>query len=142
MKNQRKTARVDVLLGFLLAYGMASLVHHVHNAIYLYEYPNLPAWLTPAGVYAAWSGITAAGIIGYVLVRRGYALAGLVLVGVYGALGFGGLAHYRFAFPSQHTFTMNLTIWLEAATGAALLVAVTVLMTVRLRRASTVVRGA
>jgi len=38
-------------------------------------------------------------------------------------LGFGGLTHYGLAPLSEHTATMNATIWLEAATAALLLVA-------------------
>jgi hypothetical protein len=36
-----------VLLACLLAYAAASLFHHLHNAAFLDQYPNLPAWLSP-----------------------------------------------------------------------------------------------
>jgi hypothetical protein len=128
MGNQKHTARVDALLAFLLTYGMASLLHHVHNATFLDEYPNMPAWLTPAGVYAAWFAVTLVGLIGYFLVRRGYRLAGLAALAIYGALGLDGLGHYRLAPLSAHTLTMNLTIWLEGATGVLLAIAAVALM--------------
>jgi hypothetical protein len=35
-----------------LGYALASLAHHVHNAEWLDAYPNLPAGLTRAVVYA------------------------------------------------------------------------------------------
>jgi hypothetical protein len=76
-----------------------------------------------AKVYAAWLGITAIGAVGYLLVRRGYRLGGLCAIAVYAALGFDGLAHYRLAPLSDHTAAMNLTIWLEVATAALLLIA-------------------
>jgi hypothetical protein len=45
------------------------------------------------------------------------------VIAVYALLGFGGLTHYGLAPLSEHTVTMNATIWLEAATAALLLVA-------------------
>jgi len=40
--------RNDALLPALAAYAAASLFHHVHNAEFLDQYPNMPAWLSPA----------------------------------------------------------------------------------------------
>lgn len=133
MKAQGQARRVDGLLILLLAYGSASLFHHVHNAVFVDEYPNLPAWLSSAGVYAAWVGVTLIGVAGYLLLRRGYRLAGLAVVGLYGAFGLDGLAHYSRAPFSAHTLTMNLTIGLEVATAMLLLIAVAGLMIKRLR---------
>jgi hypothetical protein len=108
----------------LLAYAAASLLHHVHNAEFLHEYPSMPAWLTPAGVYAAWLAVSLVGLAGYALFRWKYRLAGLVLLGIYGALGLYGLAHYTVAPLSAHTLTMHLTIGAEAITAAMLMIAV------------------
>jgi len=121
-----------VLLILLLAYGAASLFHHVHNAEFLDEYPNMPAWLSPAGVYAAWLGVTLVGFAGYLLFHRGLRFAGLLAIAVYGTLGLDGLAHYSLAPASAHTFMMNLTIWIEVATAAMLLIAVAGLLVRRL----------
>ena len=87
----------------LLAYAAAGLLYHVHNAGFLSEYPSMRAGLTPARVYAAWLGVTAVGLTGFLLVRRGYQLAGMAAVLVYGALGLLGLAHYSLAPLSAHT---------------------------------------
>jgi hypothetical protein len=121
MESQRKMVHAGLLV-VLLAYCAASLLHYTHNAAFLDEYPNMPAWVSPLAVYAAWLAVTAIGVAGYLLIRSGRWLAGLALVVVYGALGFDGLSHYSLAPFSAHTFTMNLTILLEAA--AALLVIV------------------
>lgn len=113
------------ILGILLlAYAAASLFHYAHNAEFLADYPNMPGWLSRAKIYAAWLGVSAAGAAGYLLLRRGYELSGLSVLGVYAALGFDGFGHYGLAPASAHTAAMNLTIWLEAATAAVLLVAV------------------
>jgi hypothetical protein len=117
----------------VLAYAAASLLHHAHNAAFLGEYPNMPVWLTPVGVYAAWAGITAVGVTGWLLIRRGQVLAGLGALALYGALGLYGLAHYGVAPASAHTAGMNLTIWLEAATGTLVLIGVARLLVRELR---------
>ena len=106
----------------MLAYGAASLLHFAHNAVFIEDYPNLPAWLSSARVWAAWIGVTSVGLVGYVLMRLGYHLAGLATAAIYGALGFDGLAHYGLAPFTAHTWTMNLTIWLEVVTAALVLI--------------------
>ena len=112
------------LLGLLLLYLVASLVHFSHNAEYLADYPNLPPWLTRGGVYLAWMGETSLGILGYVLYRFGWRLAGLALVGVYAAFGLDGLLHYTRAPFDAHTTAMNFTILFEVAVAALLLIRV------------------
>jgi hypothetical protein len=126
VSGKRKTAPDPVLLFLILAYCAASLLHFVHNAVYLHDYPNLPASLSAARIYAAWCGITAVGVVGYWLRRVGYRVAWLVVLAVYAALGFGGLDHYALAPVSAHSLAMNLTIGLEALAAAALLIAVCV----------------
>lgn len=112
------------LLALLLLYGAASLVHFTHNAEFLGDYPNMPAWLSRSGVYGAWIAVTAIGICGYVLWRRGYRILGLCVIAAYAALGFDGLAHYALAPFADHSATMHLTIGLEVAAAASLLAAV------------------
>ena len=131
--SKPQVTRPDGLLILLLVYAAASLLHHAHNAAFLNDYPNMPAWLTPAGVYVAWLAVTVVGIVGYLLFRRGYRLAGLAAIALYGALGLYGLAHYGVAPASAHTATMHLTIWLEAATGALVLIGVAWLIARELR---------
>ena len=108
----------------LIAYAAASLFHHAHNAEFLDQYPNMPAWLSRMWVYAAWLGMTVIGVGGYILLRRGYRLAGAGLMIAYGCYGLDALAHYALAPISAHSAAMNLTIWLEAATELALLAVV------------------
>jgi hypothetical protein len=107
-----------------LAYALASLAHHVHNAEWLDAYPNLPAGLTRAVVYAAWAAVTVVGASGYLLYRGRHVRTGLALLAVYAALGFYGLAHYAVAPVAAHSLAMNLTIGCEVATAALLAVCV------------------
>jgi len=109
--------------GLLLLYLAASLLHFVHNAEYVADYPNLPAWLGRADVYLAWLALAAIGAVGWALYRFGWRLAGLLLIGVYAGFGFAGLLHYTRAPFAAHTPAMNFTIWFEVAAAALLLTA-------------------
>jgi hypothetical protein len=135
MALERAWQKALVIL--LIAYSAASLVHHVHNAEFLTDYPNLPAWLTRTKVYAAWLGEALIGALGYLLLRRGRHLAGLCLTGIYALLGFDGFGHYALAPVGAHTAAMNATIWLEAGTATLLLAAVAVLTRRLVRRRPT-----
>lgn len=112
-----------MILAAVLAVALATLIHHVHNAEFLNEYPNMPAWLSPLAVYAAWTAATVVGISGYFAVRRGYARIGITLLALYACYALDGLGHYALAPLSAHTFAMNATIWIEAIAGGLLLAA-------------------
>ncbi len=107
----------------VVAYAAASLAHFVHNAEFVADYPNLPAWISRGTVYAVWCAITAVGIAGVVLAKRGRGAAGPVTLAIYAALGLAGLDHYVVASPMVHTAAMNGTIIVETITAAALLLA-------------------
>jgi hypothetical protein len=95
----------------VVAYFLASLAHFTHNAEYIAFYPGMPGWLTRETVYLAWLGVTSVGIVAFVLFRFGAHTAAIALLGVYGALGLDGLAHYTLALCSEHTILANVTIW-------------------------------
>jgi hypothetical protein len=120
-------------LALMLIYGAASLIHFTHNAVFLQDYPNLPAWLSAADVYMAWLGVAAVGVAGYILMRLGQPIIGLIVVGVYAVLGLDGLAHYTRAPFAEHTAAMNFTILFEVTTAAILLGAVVTQLIKRLR---------
>ena len=105
----------------LVAYGAASLAHHIHNALYLHAYPNMPPWLTATMVGAVWCAITGVGVLGYWLYRHGSRMLGALTLTVYALLGFVGLDHYVVAPILAHTLAMHLTIASEAITATALL---------------------
>lgn len=121
---------------FLLLYCGASFLHFVHNAEYLADYPNLPAWISRASIYIAWCVIFAMGLTGYLLFRRSHTLLGLILLAIYAGLGLDGLLHYGRAPISAHTFGMNLTIWAEVVAAALALGAVLWIAASRLLRRS------
>ena len=110
------------LLRIMILYAVASLLHFVHNALYIQSYPNMPTWITPFGVYASWCGITATGVLGYWLYQSGSRAAGLLVIALYALLGFGGLDHYAIAPIRAHTAAMNATIFAEVSAASTLLV--------------------
>jgi hypothetical protein len=109
------------VLALVLVHATASLVHFVHNATFLADYPNMPGWISPGVVYGVWLAQAAVGAAGVLLYVRGR-MIGLALIAIYALFGFGGLDHYTLAPMSAHTMAMNATIWLESATGIILLV--------------------
>ena len=120
--TMRPTRRSEGLLLFLVvAYGVASLTHFAHNAVYLHQYPNMPPSLTAARVWMAWLVVAAVGCAGYGLYRRNRPRTGLLLIAIYALLGFVGLDHYTLAPPAAHTIGMNATMWGEVVAAAALL---------------------
>jgi hypothetical protein len=105
----------------MLVYGAASLLHFVHNAVYLHAYPNLPVWMTARSVIEAWLVVAGVGALGYLFYSRISRIPGLVLIAVYALFGFAGLDHYAVAPISAHSVAMNSTILLEVALALALL---------------------
>lgn len=122
------------LLTVVLACSAATLFHHSHNAEFLAEYPNLPTSLTRGGVYLAWLGATIVGFAGYALLRRGWRRIGTGLLVAYGCYCLDGLIHYALAPVAEHGAMMNISIGMEAATGAALLAVVLGLVPTQPRR--------
>jgi hypothetical protein len=106
----------------MIVYGAASLLHFVHNAVYIQSYPNLPAWITAIGVYASWCAIASVGVLGYWIFRRISRPIGLVIIAIYALLGFGGLDHYVVAPIGAHSIAMNATIFAEVSAAAVLLI--------------------
>lgn len=116
------------LIALVALYFAASLAHFSHNAEAIAFYPGMPHWVTRETVYRVWCGITAIGVLAFVLLRWRQRALGLLALALYGACGLDGLAHYTLALCSEHTLLANLTIWAEAATGLLVLLASAVLV--------------
>lgn len=102
------------------AYAVASLIHFVHNAAFLADYPHLPQNWTATGVMLAWVAISAVGGLAAFLLARDHKKTGLCVTMVYAACGLDSLGHYVLASPSLHTQAMNATIMLEVSCAALL----------------------
>jgi hypothetical protein len=123
MNRPSRPGAVPAVLQLLLAiYAVASLLHFIHNAEYLPDYPGLPPSWTRLGIYAVWVGITAVGLYGWWLLRRGWHFTGLAVVLVYALFGLDSLGHYVVAPMSSHTLAMNVTILAEVVAAAAVFI--------------------
>ena len=117
----------------LLLYCGTSLLHFVHNAEFIADYPNLPLWISRNAIYFSWFAIFTIGLFGYFLYRSRYTTVGLVLLAIYATLGLDGLLHYSRAPIAAHTAGMNATIWIEVVTALMALAAVSCIAAERLR---------
>jgi hypothetical protein len=113
--------RFPTLAWATLAHVAATLLHFLHNGVFLHDYPNLPGSITVMAIAWTWIAITTIGGIGWLLLLSKRMTAGRIFLGAYACFGFDGLAHYSVASLMEHTASMNATIWLEALTAAALL---------------------
>jgi hypothetical protein len=116
--QSRSATDVSLLTALMAFYVVASLIHFIHNAEYLQSYPGLPMSWTRLGVYAAWALMTCVGVCGWMLVRSGRVIAGLLLIAVHAAGGLDSLGHYVVAPFSAYTFGMHATILLEVSAAA------------------------
>lgn len=110
-----------LLLTVWFLYLAGSLVHFIHNAEFLNDYPNLPNSWTRNDVYLAWMGMTLLGMAGLIATIRGARFIGLICLIIYALLGMDSLGHYILAPFGAHSVSMNITILLEVSTAASLL---------------------
>lgn len=108
----------------LVIFGVASLVHFVHNAEFIAEYPGMPASWGREHVYLAWIAMTLVGIAGWLLTSRGFFLIGALVLAAYAALGLDSLGHYLLAPLSAHSLGMNVTILAEVTAAGLVLIEV------------------
>src|SRR5262245_65412815 len=90
----KTTQRDRALAVALLLVGTAGLVHFIHNAEFIADYPGLPATWTRAGVYGAWLAMTGVGIMGWLLLRKGWRILGSIVLAAYALCGVDSLGHY------------------------------------------------
>lgn len=110
------------LTALMLAFAVASLIHFIHNAEFITEYPGLPKNWTTNGVYRAWLAMTLLGCLAWWLTQTKLKALGLLLVMLYAMCGMDSLGHYWVAPFSSHQSMMNLTIFLEVFCAFVLLI--------------------
>jgi hypothetical protein len=107
-----------------LLFLACTLMHFVHNAEFLADYPNMPKSVSRGDVYLVWLALAATGVTGYLLRVRGHRWAGTSALVLATVMAFDSLGHYWLAPFSAHNAAMNATILADVA-SAALLLAVT-----------------
>lgn len=114
------SARSSVLVACACLYGVASLVHFAHNALFADAYPNLPSWVTPSVVVATWLAISSIAGLAWFSLHCGARVLGLALLAVYAAFGLDAFGHYELAPIDAHSLAMNVTIWFEGLSAILL----------------------
>lgn len=104
-----------------LLYLVESLIHFIHHAEFLSDYPHLPESWTRNGVYTAWAGMSALGIVGLLLSVSRFRLCGRVILVLYTICGIDSLGHYAVASFADHSPAMLGTILLEVGSALMLL---------------------
>ena len=114
----------------LLLTGLfASLLHFADNTFAIDRYPE-PPWITRLGVAVSWCVVSAPAVVALTRLRAGAPF--FLSAGIYAVLLLGGLLHYVFGAPMDMPLRSNLTVLLEACTGA-LLAAAWIAQTLRRR---------
>lgn len=111
---------VRTLFRILLAGIVLTTVHYTDNYLYFDEYPQ-PGSLRPWQVYAAWLLLTAIGITGYRLYRRGLVVPAYVCLVVYSYTGLSSLGHYLYGGLDEFSAKQHAFILIDGLSGAAVL---------------------
>jgi hypothetical protein len=116
-----RRARATGVVRWVLAASIVSTIgHYAHNLVHVDDYPQ-PDWVNHAVIPVAWVLLTAVGLAGYALFRRGrYASAAACFL-VYSYTGVSSLGHYAYGGMSEFTAAMHVGIILDGVTGAAVL---------------------
>jgi hypothetical protein len=102
----------------------SSIVHYADNYLAFERFPQASTGpeVTDDMIWIAWVVLTAFGVAGYVLYRRGQVRRGSMLLAVYSISGLVGLAHYTAPGMSQLAWWRHLHIWVDVLCGIAVLV--------------------
>ena len=109
---------VKALSRVLVAGAVLTTVHYTDNYLYFDEYPQ-PASLRRWQVYAGWLLLTAVGVAGYRLYRRGLVAAAYVCLVVYSYTGLSSLGHYLYGALGEFSAKQHVFILVDGAAGAS-----------------------
>ena len=100
-----------------------SIVHYTDNYLAFDRYPTGGPGpeVTADTIWIAWVLLTAIGVAGYALYRRGEVRRGAALLAVYSISGLVGLGHYTAPGTSELAWWRHLHIWVDVVCGAAVL---------------------
>ena len=102
----------------------SSIVHYTDNYLAFDRFPQGSSGpeVTDDMIWIAWVVLTAFGVAGYVLYRRGQVRRGSMLLAVYSISGLVGLAHYTAPGMSELAWWRHAHIWVDIVCGVAVLV--------------------
>ena len=118
--NRSELAKVRTVFVSAL---LLSVVHYLDNTVRFDDYTGgKNGFVTRAMVPISWVLFTAAGVVGYRLLRQGNRGLGGSLLGVYSASGLIGVLHYTTVSPGDFTLFQNTFIGLDFLAGLAVFV--------------------
>jgi hypothetical protein len=108
----------------LLVAAALSVVHYADNTIRFDDYENggTPGFITQGSIPVSWVAFTAAGIGGYLLLRRGQRSLAAALLGLYSISGLIGPLHYTDVPPGDFALYQNVFIVTDTLAGIAVAV--------------------
>lgn len=117
-------ARAQRVLTPLLGLAIAvSIVHYVDNVDSYEAYPQSGTLPNPSSTVIAvsWFAFTAAGIAGFLLLRRGRVTAAAYALAIYSGSGLVGLGHYTVGGTSEFPWWRHAHIVADILLGVAML---------------------
>jgi hypothetical protein len=106
--------------------------HFTDNYVSIETYPQ-PDWVTGPVVLVAWPLLSAFGVAGYLLYRRGKLTAAHACLLTYSYTGLSSLGHFFSGSPDEFTTRGLVSVLIDGAAGSAVL-AVTVWSIIATRR--------
>lgn len=113
-------AQVGRLGWVLLATAISSILHYVDNLLFFHEYPE-PPWINRAMIDAFWFVMTPLAFAGWLAIKRGHPVAGLLLLMGYAGCNLLSLGHYLYAPLHAISGRIHAFILLESFLAVALL---------------------
>ena len=92
--------------------------HFTDNYVSIDTYPQ-PDWVTKPVVIVSWTLLTAIGIAGYLLYRRGSLAAAQTCLVVYSYTGLSSLGHFFSGSPDEFTTRGLVSVLIDGAAGSA-----------------------
>lgn len=113
--------RLAILRGIMVFTTVSTLLHYTHNFVAIDQYPDsvIPDIVTQVGVLVTWPLLTAFGIVGYRLVRRGRHRDARAWLIAYSFVGWLTLGHFTEGNPDIPPF-FYATIFTDAIAAAAI----------------------
>lgn len=111
----------STVVGLVVAASvLLTAFHFTDNYVSIETYPQ-PDWVSGAVVLVSWPLLTALGVAGYLLYRRGRLAAAQVLLVLYSYTGISSLGHFLSGSPDEFTTRGLISVLIDGGAGFAVL---------------------
>jgi hypothetical protein len=111
---------LGVLRLVIAASVVSTAVHYADNYVAIGAFPQ-PDWIDRPSVIVTWVALTAVGLLGYVLYRRGSHPAAELCLAVYSVTGISTLGHYLSPGAGDIELWRNVSIVSDGLVGLSVL---------------------